>query len=169
MSYWDGSQWAPEPAAPVAAPSRTRVVAGHTFGALMKAGIMAALVGGMAAGTVFAKGGGTSSVPWIALASVNGTSAATVQPNLGSTVNFNAGYPSTTKNPWVSLTCTQNGAVVYGEGGHPWDTFSLGGASSVWLSTGGSASCTAELGDLYWKGGHEYYTYLATTSFAAGG
>ena len=113
--------------------------------------------------------GTAASTPWIALASVNGTSAASVQPTLGSSVKFNAGYPNTTKNPWVSLNCYQGGTLVYGEGGSPSSTFSLGGGSSVWLATGGAATCTAELGDLYWKGGHEYYTYLATTSFSAGG
>jgi len=122
--------------------------------------------------TVFAAkgtGGSTSTGAWISLASVDGTLAAAAQPALGASVKFNAGYPKTTSNPWVSLTCYQGSTIVYGEGGSPSDSFMLGGYSSVWLSTGGSANCTAELGNLYWKGGREYYTYLATTSFTAGG
>jgi hypothetical protein len=113
--------------------------------------------------------GGTTSGSWISLASVDGTSAAATQPVLGASVKFAAGYPKATSNPWVSLTCYQDGALVYGEGGAPSNAFTLGGYSSTWLSVGGAANCTAELGNLYWKGGHEYYTYLATTSFTAGG
>jgi hypothetical protein len=120
--------------------------------------------------SVFAgKGGGTPAPAWISLASVKGVSAASTQPKLGSSVKFAAGYPSTTKNPWVSLTCYQGSTLVYGEGGSPTSDFVLGGGASTWLSTGGAAACTAELGDLYWKGGHEYYTHLADTSFTAGG
>lgn len=115
-----------------------------------------------------AKGGGSTGSPaWIALGSVNGTSAPSTRPMLGNSVTFAAGYPSTTKNPWVSVMCYQGSTLVYGEGGGPTAAFVLGGASSLWLSVGGSATCTAELGDLYWRGGHQYYTYLATTSFGA--
>ena len=88
-------------------------------------------------------------------------------PTLGSSVAFGSIYPKATRNPWVSLTCHQGTSVVYVEGGVTDHVFMLGGGSSVWLSTGGSAVCTAELGDLYWRGGQEYYTYLATTSFTA--
>jgi hypothetical protein len=119
--------------------------------------------------TVLAKGGGTSVTPWISLASVNGASAAAVQPTLGSNVKFASGYATSTKNPWVSLSCYQGSTLVYGEGGSPSADFVLGGGASLWLTTGGAASCRAELGDLYWKGGHEYYTYLANTVFTAGG
>jgi hypothetical protein len=116
------------------------------------------------------KGGGTStsSASWIQLGSVDGVKAASTQPRLGASVKFNAGYPKATSNPWVSVTCYQGSSLVYGSGGAPTDDFLLGGYSSVWLTVGGPADCTAELGNLYWKGGHEYYTYLATTSFSAG-
>src|SRR5665811_2354282 len=132
---------------------RARIV-----GAILSAAVLAALIAAPAA-TLAAKGGsGGTTASWIALSSVNGA-AATVQPSLGSTVSFAAGYPSTTKNPWVSLLCYQGTTLVYGEGGGPSHQFQLGGASSDWLAVGGSATCTAELGDLYWRGGHEYYTY----------
>ena len=114
--------------------------------------------------TVFARG--TTVTPWISLASVNG--AAPTQPKLGSDVRFNAGYATSTKNPWVSVSCYQGTTLVYGEGNSPTADFTLGGYASVWLTVGGTATCTAELGDLYWKGGHEYYTYLAHTDFTAG-
>lgn len=114
-----------------------------------------------------AKGGGTPTPSWIALSSVDGARAA-AQPSLGSAVRFASGYPTNTKNPWVSVLCYQGTTLVYGEGGSPDSAFVLGGAASIWVATGGAASCTAELGDLYWRGGHQYYTFLASASFAAG-
>jgi hypothetical protein len=138
---------------------------GRIAGAILSTAVVAALV--LAPASTLARGGsGTPAPAWISLASVNG-SAASTRPMLGSTVAFATGYPSTTKNPWISLTCTENGTTVYVEGNSASGSFMLGGYSSVWLSVGGTATCTAELGDLYWKGGHEYYTYLATTSFSA--
>jgi len=116
-----------------------------------------------------AKGGGTPAPAWIALATVSGQSVAAAQPTLGSAVKFNTGYASTTKNPWVSVTCYQGGDLVYAAGGVPSSDFVLGGSSSTWLAVGGAATCRAELGDLYWRGGHQYYTYLANTSFDAAG
>jgi hypothetical protein len=117
---------------------------------------------------VFAGKGGSTMTPWIALAAVDGSSTlAAAAPRLGSSVKFSAGYPTGTKNAWVSLRCYQDGVLVYGEGGAPSGSFTLGGGSSVWLADGGSASCQAELGDLYWRGGRQYYTYLADTWFDA--
>jgi hypothetical protein len=113
-----------------------------------------------------AKSGGTA--PYIRLATTDGAAFAASQPRLGSSVKFATGYPTGTKNPWVSVTCYQGGVMVYAEGGIPASNFVLGGASSDWAATGGAASCQAELGDLYWRGGHQYYTYLATTNFDAG-
>jgi hypothetical protein len=118
--------------------------------------------------TAFAGKGGTPTPSWIALGSVGGA-LAPLQPSLGSSVRFSTGYPTSTKNPWVSLLCYQGTTLVYGEGGDPGDTFQLGGGSSQWLTVGGGAACTAELGDLYWRGGHQYYTFLATTHFDASG
>jgi hypothetical protein len=117
-----------------------------------------------------AKGGGTATPSWIALATVDGdTTLAAAQPRLGSSVRFASGYPSNTRNPWVSVTCWQDGNLVWGSGGKPSADFSLGGASSVWLEVGGAATCRAELGDLFWRGGKQYYTYLAHTTFDAAG
>jgi hypothetical protein len=154
--------------ADTSAASVGRSATGRIRGALISAAIIAAVIA-VPATTLAAKGhGGTSAgaTPWIALASVNGA-AATVHPMLGASVGFASGYPSTTKNPWVSVMCYEGSSLVYGEGGGPTHQFQLGGASSTWLGVGGTANCTAELGDLYWRGGHEYYTYLATTSFSA--
>lgn len=138
---------------------------GRVAGAFIATAIVFALVA-LPAGTLAKGGGSTPTGSFIALTTVGGT-AATTKPMLGNWVGFATGYPGATKNPWISLTCTENGATVYGEGGGPTHQFQLGGASSDWWAVGGTANCTAELGDLYWKGGHEYYTYLATTSFSA--
>ena len=150
--------------------SDTESVARHNrarIGLLSSLAIAAILV--IPATAFAAKGGGTPAPAWIALATVSGQSVAAAQPNLGSAVKFAAGYASSTKNPWVSVICYQGGALVYGDGGSPSADFVLGGASSQWVTNGGAATCRAELGDLYWKGGHQYYTYLANTSFDAGG
>ena len=116
-----------------------------------------------------AKGGGTPAPAWIALATVSGQSVAAAQASLGSAVRFSTSYASTTRNPWVSVTCYQAGLLVYGEGGAPNADFVLGGAASQWVTNGGAATCRAELGDLYWRGGHQYYTYLANVNFDAAG
>jgi len=162
MSFWDGTQWVTEER--VARPPSGRRAAGRIRGALVTTAIAAALLA-VPASTLAKGNSGGSTTPWITLASVNG--GAPVYPTLGSSVKFATGYPSTTKNPWVSVVCYQGSALVYGEGNTPSSTFVLGGAASTWLTVGGSAECTAELGDLYWRGGHEYYTYLATTTFSA--
>ena len=111
-------------------------------------------------------GGGTSTPAWIALSGASGALAA--GPGLGSSVRFDTGYSSNPRNPWVSVMCYQDGVLVYGEGGTPSHAFVLGGASSDWQRAGGAAACRAELGDLYWRGGQQYYTYLAHTNFDAG-
>lgn len=96
-------------------------------------------------------------------------------PALGSTVTFSMIYPKNTKNPWVSLSCYLDQAktnIVYGEGATAKQAnygMVLGGGSSLWLNNYPTSSvyCTAELGDLYWQGGKEYYNRLASTDFTA--
>lgn len=153
----------------------------HTLLALLEALILVALISGILA-TAALINPGTSATGVGSAAAANphppapssiwlvvpiAAAAPASWPTLGSSVAFGSTYPKGTKNPWVSLTCYQGTSVVYVEGGLADHVFLLGGGSSVWLSVGGSADCTAELGDLYWRGGQEYYTYLATTSFTA--
>jgi hypothetical protein len=143
----------------------------HPRGRLGTAILALGLIASLAApAAVFAaKGGGASAItPWIALGAVDGrTALAAAQPSLGSSVAFATGYPTGTRNAWVSLVCYQDGVLVYGEGGRPSGTFLLGGGGSAWLASGGAATCKAELGDLYWRGGQQYYKYLAETWFDA--
>ena len=104
---------------------------------------------------------------WIELNS-SGASAS-VQPSLGSSVSFLTSYPVNVKNPRIEVLCYQNGTLVYGEAGSVDHVFLLGGAGSIWLSTGGSANCIANLFYFGWKAGTQTYNLLAWTSFVAGG
>jgi hypothetical protein len=91
-------------------------------------------------------------------------------PHLGGTVTFTVSHPSTVKNPRVAVRCYQNDAMVYAAAGATGDSFVLGGASSAWVTNGGSAHCTAELFHYVWNGNKpQQYTSLAWTSFDAAG
>ena len=153
----------------------------HTLLALLEALLLVALISGiLATAALINPGTGATGVGNAAAANPNrsapssiwlmppvGASVAGSWPTLGSSVAFGSTYPRGTKNAWVSLTCYQGDTLVYGEGGSVNASFMLGGGSSGWLASPGPAVCRAELGDLYWRGGHEYYTYLAETSFDA--
>jgi hypothetical protein len=99
----------------------------------------------------------------------NGGLVAQSGPSLGSSVTFTTVIPQNVNTPRVEVLCDQNGAIVYGEGGSPNDSFLLGGGGSTWLSNGGPASCVANLYYFTWKGGQPATVYLATTSFDATG
>jgi hypothetical protein len=122
---------------------------------------------GLMAAVVPAFGKGKQSDPSITLNSPAGASG--IQPSLGSTVTFTTVYPSGTKNPRVQVLCYQNGALVYGESGTPSYAFLLGGASSLWLASGGPANCEADLLDVYYQGGQQQVVPLASTTFNATG
>ena len=90
-------------------------------------------------------------------------------PALGDRVTFTTVIPTNVRNPRVEVLCYQNGSLVYGEAGAPADAFLLGGGASLWLTSGGAASCVANLYYFTWKAGQPATTYLATTSFDAAG
>jgi hypothetical protein len=103
---------------------------------------------------------------------VTGASATPSGPSLGSYVTFTTVVPTNVRNPRVEVLCYQNGELVYGEAGGPSDAFLLGGnpdRGSIWRTTGGPASCVANLYFFTWKAGEPGVTYLATTSFDAAG
>lgn len=87
-------------------------------------------------------GSGTLTLVMVADANANGL------PNWGDSVRFNVSTTATTE-PNVSLTCTQNGVVVYGAttgyyASYPWPwTQTMTLSSNAWQ--GGGASCTAKL------------------------
>jgi hypothetical protein len=90
-------------------------------------------------------------------------------PALGDVVTFTTSYPTSVRNPRVQVLCTQDGAVVFGTAGHPSESFTLGGAWSPWLVSGGPAECRADLFDVTSRGGRQYVTALADVAFTAGG
>jgi hypothetical protein len=130
--------------------------------------LVALAVALLVAGTSFAAKK-TQVDPSIALASVNGGYAATVQPSLGSWVTFDTTYPNTVKNPRIEVDCYQNSDLVFGMGGAVDYSFQLGGAGSIWLWNGGAADCTATLFYFGFHAGHQTYNPLADTSFHANG
>lgn len=150
----------------------------HVIGVGLQTVLIAAIVAALAiaaatvtrtaptgAGSAFAASKNQTS--WISLAGGSTTAAAT-QPQLGSTVAFSTGYPTTVKNPRIEVLCYQGGSLVYGEAGGVNDNFLLGGGGSIWLTNGGSADCVA---NLYYFGQHaglQTYNKLASTSFVAG-
>jgi hypothetical protein len=85
-------------------------------------------------------------------------------------------FTSTTDNlkgwqyPLIDLECSQNGTVVFSQLDAPNAIFLLGGGSSRWLETGGSATCVAYLDAYGTKGGNWDITLLATgATFEAAG
>ena len=112
-------------------------------------------------------GGGTTSgggsLSLVMVTDLNGNGA----PNWGDTVTFNVSTTATTQ-PNVSLTCSQNGTVVYGAvsgfyAGYPWPSTQYMRLSSTNWS-GGAANCVAQL---YYISGTSTVN-LASISFTAG-
>jgi hypothetical protein len=103
-------------------------------------------------------GGGTLSLKMVTDVNSDGL------PNWNDTVTFDVSTTATTE-PHVSVTCSQNGTVVYGAttgfyASYPWPwTNNMNLASSSW--TGGGADCTAKL---YYFSGKKMPT-LATVNF----
>jgi hypothetical protein len=131
--------------------------------AILSAAVLASLVAMPL--TALAKGGAPAVTASIALASVDG--AASISPHLGGSVTFTVTFPTSVKNPRIEVDCYQGSTLVFGMGGAINYAFQLGGAGSVWLSTGGSADCTATLFYFGSHAGKQTFNPLATTSFAA--
>jgi hypothetical protein len=141
----------------------------HTLMALAEASLVALLVVGLLAGTAFAGkgrpggGGGGTSIAWRMVTDANGNGA----PNHGDVIGFT--FSTSADRPVMSLTCSQGGAVVYGDSRpmywpNIWDDpgyFTL--SSLSW--TGGDASCTAQLKV---SGGRKIQT-IGTLTFVVGG
>lgn len=98
----------------------------------------------------------------VSSSTASATSASATQPVYGDTVTFDVSTTATEK-PFVQLTCSQNGTMVYSSSAgffaDPWSrNFIL--SSQSW--TGGAADCTATL--FYWDG-HRFRD-LASLPFA---
>lgn len=140
----------------------------HSAQAITKSALVALLVVGLMAGTTFAaKGGGgkpgggstTGGLTVVVVTDTNGNGL----PNWADQVHFTV----STSNPYpvVSLTCSKDGVVVYGDS-HPyywpniWDDPGIFTLSSLAWSSG-AADCTAVL-----KGtSHGKVVTLGSTTF----
>jgi hypothetical protein len=120
------------------------------------------------AGAAFAgKPSSPSSItgPFVVTGSLTGsavTATSTSTPHYGDTITFDV-YSTATDNPFVNVTCYQDGVLVM----QGWSAFFAGGlgdgnfglGSPVWR--GGAAECTANL-DMYSK---DKLKVLTSTSF----
>ena len=148
-----------------------RAVSSHGAQAVAEAGIIALIVLTLlVAPALAAKGGnggggkpggsGSSTVSLLMVTDGNGNGT----PNYSDVVTFQIST-SATDAPYVNVTCSQNGNVVYGGSAgffvsYPWPwtrNFTL--SSSYW--SGGAADCAAEL---YLHDGRRFKT-LATMTF----
>jgi hypothetical protein len=136
---------------------RIRSVLKHSAQALAEGSLIALLVVGLMAGSVFAapgggKGGGkgkpgggstTGSLTLVMVADANANGL----PNWNDTITFTVN--STSTYPYVSVRCYQSGTLVYGADAGFYDSYPWPGARNMPLSspswTGGAADCNATL------------------------
>jgi len=125
----------------------------HVLGGLMVvavlllafSGVASAAKSGPGGGGGGGKGGKTTSSSSLTLVTLNSTDGL---PHWGQQITFNVSTTATTE-PHVNVTCSQNGAVVYGAATgyyatYPWPwTQTMTLSSQSW--TGGAADCTAVL------------------------
>ncbi len=116
---------------------------------------------------------GTSTITLASVSSGDGTAllAANLKPALGDNVTFatTVGSLAGWEYPMVDLECRQSGVIVFSQLDHPDANFLLGGGSSVWLTNGGVANCTADLDAYGSKGGTWSVRVLSETTFDAAG
>jgi hypothetical protein len=141
-----------------------RRIALTAIAALALASVPAVAVAGKGGNGNGNGGGGNGNLSASASLSLNESN-----PSLGNWVTFSSDYPSNTKNPRIQVMCYQDGNLVYGEAGAPDHSFELGGASSDWRRNGGSASCKADLMDLYSTGQGQQVEWLSSYEFDAAG
>jgi len=114
--------------------------------------------GGKGGGGGKGKGGGGASSSSLTLVMVGDANADGV-PNWGDTITFDVSTTATS-NPYVEVTCSQNGAIVYSAWAGFYDSYPWPGQRLMPLSspswTGGAADCRATLN-----------TSLATLAFQA--
>ena len=172
------------PSGDVEAPKGTTMTAKHRRlptihrGRRVLAGVAAAalLTVGIASAPAFAAKGGGSGKPTGGSTSGSSLTLATPLvndlngdglPNWGDTVTFNVSTTATTA-PYVDLTCSQSGTLVYSAtsgffDGYLWPwTKDMTLSSQSW--TGGGADCTATL---YYYGSRGKRVVLSTLAFRA--
>jgi hypothetical protein len=168
MAFWNGTKWVRNEPAHSPQPRRRH----RLWGAAAEASLITLLIFGLIASTALAArggnggkgpgkpGGGSGTISLVMVSDANANGA----PNYADTITFNVSTDATNE-PYVSVSCSQGGSVVYGGSagffdGYPWpwnQNFAL--YSSYW--TGGAADCAAEL---YLHDGRQFKT-LATMAF----
>jgi len=144
-----------------------RTVAGLAAAALLTVGVASAPAfaakGGSGKPTGGSSSGSSLSLQTPLVYDANGDGL----PNWGDTVTFNVSTTATSA-PYVDLTCSQSGTLVYSAtsgffDGYMWPwTKNMTLSSQSW--TGGAASCTATL---YYFGSRGKEVVLSTLSFQA--
>jgi hypothetical protein len=134
---------------------QTRRFASHTALAVSKAALIALLIVSLAVGTALAgkggakgggkpSGGGNSTIALVMVADENGNGT----PNWHDTITFEIATTATA-SPYLSVTCFQNGTLVYGADAGFYADYPWPGARNMPLYspawTGGAADCTAVL------------------------
>jgi hypothetical protein len=145
----------------------------HPFRALVRAGLIASLAAVLIAGTALAGkpgagggggggkpprgGSGTSSLAVVMVTDANRDGVA----NFNDTITFNVSTTATAY-PYLDVTCTQGGTLVYSASAGFYDSYPWPGARNMPLYSpswvGGAADCTAVLN-----------TTLATLKFHVNG
>jgi hypothetical protein len=133
---------------------RMRSVIKHSTQAVLEGALISLLVVGLVAGTsLAAKGGksggghnkttGTGTLAVVMVDDANGNGS----PNYHDTITFDV--TSSLSSPYVDLTCTQNGTLVYSASAGFYADFPWPGAQNMPLYspswTGGAADCVAVL------------------------
>lgn len=102
--------------------------------------------------------------------SLTAGATSTAWPTLGDYVTFTVTIPDSLRSDFVfvQVLCYQGPihSLTFAASGPPDTEFLLGGTNSPWLSSGGPASCNADL--FYWTRGGKY-TVIASTDFEVAG
>ncbi len=167
MSFWTGTEWAEQQAAPPKRPSRAR----HAVEAILEGTLVAVMVVGLLAGSAFASVKSSSSV-WVE----QSASSRTTGMAYGS--GFTVGYSTSTREPWAEAYCYPNASTAYrttyGNGwvwGQTYSVFSGGPRPQAFELTdpiadnwtGGGADCTLRL--VKYSTDFSRTTVLATSHF----
>ena len=134
----------------------------------MKRLLFGSIVGlALAAASVSVAARGSNPATIVLVPPGGGAVPTTIWPRLGDGVAFATTYPKQLDKYGVGvhLSCFQNGSLVYSETQPNTATFTLGGTSSPWRTTGGPAYCVADL--YYWNS--QGFNWLAGAQFTASG
>jgi len=107
----------------------------------------------------------------ISIATINNQVYTGQALSLGDTLTFSTIVPKLIgrEYPMIAVICTQNDTIVFTQLDQLNASFLLGGYSSPWLDTGGTATCQADLDAYSHKGGNETVRILSEVDFSVFG